>query len=214
LFAKDYLILSPITPLAIDRKRNQFLYNTAIDYIRLSSLELIANEINEKGINGCAAELGVYKGDFAKYINLLFPDRKLYLFDTFDGFNENDMKHDVKNDFLKYKIDFSDTNIDLVLNKMKTRENCIIRKGYFPETTKGVEEEFAFVSIDADLFDPVFTGLCYFYPRMVNGGYIFIHDYNNTNWKGAGMAVRKFSVEFHVPYFPLSDNQGSAIIMK
>jgi O-methyltransferase len=50
--------------------------------------------------------------------------------------------------------------------------------------------------------------------QAVNGGYIFIHDYNNINWKGAAMAVRKFFAEFHVPYFPLSDNQGSAIIMK
>jgi O-methyltransferase len=59
--------------------------------------------------------------------------------------------------------DFSRTNVELVLHKMKYKENCIIKKGFFPETAKGLEDTFAFVSIDADLYEPIYNGLIYLY---------------------------------------------------
>ena len=66
------------------------VYN--FDYFRYSSLELAAKEINEniisKGRKENIAELGVWQGDFAQYINQLFPNQKLYLFDTFEGFDK------------------------------------------------------------------------------------------------------------------------------
>src|SRR4029079_18426640 len=68
------------------RKRN--IDRNYMDYIRLSTLELVAYEIDRNNILGSVAELGVYKGKFARYINQLFPNRKLYLFDTFMGFDE------------------------------------------------------------------------------------------------------------------------------
>ena len=37
-----------------------------LDYIRLSALELVAEEINSKKVKGAVAELGVYKGKFAR----------------------------------------------------------------------------------------------------------------------------------------------------
>src|SRR3989338_5554484 len=64
------------------------------DYIRLATLELCAFEVTNKNIPGSVAELGVYRGDFAKKINEAFPDRKLYLFDTFAGFNTGDVEFD------------------------------------------------------------------------------------------------------------------------
>lgn len=49
-----------------------------------------------KNISSSVAEAGVFRGEFAKYINQFFPDRKLYLYDTFEGFNASDMKNDDK----------------------------------------------------------------------------------------------------------------------
>jgi O-methyltransferase len=63
--------------MAVDRERRPFVYQS--DYIRASALELAANEIYDQNIPGNAAELGVYRGDFAKLINEAFPDRILYL---------------------------------------------------------------------------------------------------------------------------------------
>ncbi|MCL2712186.1 MAG: TylF/MycF family methyltransferase [Methanomassiliicoccaceae archaeon] len=184
------------------------------DYVRVSSLELVAEEIYDKAIDGAVAELGVYRGDFAKIINEAFPDRKLYLFDTFEGFDDRDTNIEKEKKFSEGDQDFSDTNIELVLSKMKHPENCIVKKGYFPDTAKDVNESFVFVSIDADLYEPIYNGLVYFYKNMEGGGVIFVHDYNNDVYKGAKEAVRKFCAENDIGYFPLSDACGTAVIIK
>ena len=65
------------------------------NYIRISTLELVAQEIYDNNVPGSIAEVGVYKGQFAKYMNEVFPEKTLYLFDTFEGFpsvHENDIK--------------------------------------------------------------------------------------------------------------------------
>jgi O-methyltransferase len=197
---------------AFNKSREQYVFK--YEYIRGSTLELLANEIYEKKITGNVAELGVYRGDFAKIINEAFPDKKLYLFDTFEGFDKRDVNYEVKEKFSEGNEDFSNTSVELVLNKMKIKENCIIKKGFFPETADGVNDIFAFVSIDCDLYAPVYNGLNYFYEKINNGGYIMLHDYNNKHYKGVKEALKKFYEEKRVAYFPLCDVSGSVIIMK
>jgi O-methyltransferase len=184
------------------------------DIIRFSSLELVAIEIYDKKINGNVAELGVFRGEFAEKINKAFPDRKLYLFDTFEGFNEKDVEIEKLSKYSKRRHDFSKTNEEIVLQKMRFHENCIIRKGYFPETANDIEDKFVFVSIDVDLYEPIYNGLKYFYQRLVKGGYIFVHDYNEKLYAGTKAAVKKYCEEEGITFFPLSDIGGSAIIMK
>ena len=207
---------------AIDRERDDYIYDIPIndmggDYIRLSSLELIADQIDKRQLHGSVAELGVYKGEFAEKINRAFPERKLYLFDTFEGFDNRDIKTEVKNNYSSSELQkeaFLDTNIELVLNRMKYRENCIIKKGFFPETASGIDEKFVFVSIDADLFEPIYVGLQFFYPLLQKGGFIFVHDYNNKYFSGAKEAVNKYADENNISFFPLSDEAGSAVFLK
>lgn len=185
-----------------------------MDYIRLATLELTANLINSKKIEGSVAELGVYKGKFARYINGYFPGRKFYLFDTFEGFDTKDIASEVNNQYSSGSQDFSDTSVESVLKIMPNRNLCVVCKGYFPDSANGVDDKFAFVSIDADLFDPIYSGLKYFYPRLNKGGYIFVHDYSNENYKGASEAVIKFCEENGLSYVLIPDSCGSAIISK
>ncbi len=185
------------------------------DYIRIKSLDLVANEILSKSLKGSVAELGVFRGEFAAKINEAFPEKTFYLFDTFEGFDKSEEFFDKKNNFhVDHHYDFSKTNVDLVLKKMPFKEKCIIKKGFFPSTTENLNEEFCFVSIDTDLYEPIYSGLTYFYPKMVEGGYIFIHDFNNKGYLGAREAVLKYVRENSVRYFPLCDGGGSCVIIK
>lgn len=181
---------------------------------RLSALECAAREIYVNKIEGNVAEAGVFQGNFAKYINKFFPDKKLYLIDTFDGFDERDVKVDVENSFSKGNQDWSDTNIQLVLRKMKYSENCIVKKGYFPDVMGDMKEQFCFVSLDMDLYQPIYAGLYYFYPRLSHGGYIFVHDCRNLGYMGARKAVMNFCKEMNIGYVPLQDYWGSVVITK
>lgn len=170
------------------------------------------NEINRRQVRGNLAEVGVYQGNFASYLNRMLPDRKLYLFDTFEGF---DVRDEHKNDRFGINTSaFSDTSVEVVLEKMKTPENVIVKKGYFPDTAAGLEDTFCFVSLDADLYKPILDGLEYFYPRLEHGGYIFIHDYDKPNWPGVTVAVREYCVKHKISYVPILDRGSSVVITK
>ena len=184
------------------------------DYIRIQTLELCAEEILRKNVKGHIAELGVYRGNFASKLNQLFPERTLYLFDTFTGFDERDTLAEGKMNAPNGKQRFIDTSPDFVLRKMKKPKQCIVKKGYFPETISGINTFFAFVSIDVDLYRPTMLGLEYFYPRLSNGGYIFVHDFYNEEYKGVREAVNIFCRNNNISFVPLPDVSGTAIITK
>lgn len=182
--------------------------------IRLSTLRLLADEINEKKIPGSIAELGVYKGHLSRELNILFKERRLYLFDTFEGFDERDIKYEKMWGKGKgLNINFSDTSIDRVKKILLYPENVYFYKGYFPETAANIDEKFALVSLDPDLYLPTLNGLRYFYPRLSKGGYILIHDYNSTQFPNVKNAVNEFSREVDIKIVPLCDLHGSAVIM-
>jgi len=203
--------------LAIDRKRDEYVYKG--DYILNSSIELCAYEIKKRGVEGSVAEGGVYRGDRSKILNLAFPDRNLFLFDTFEGFNPNEQSEDSANGRLNSSSGrtglFTDTSVELVLSKLKYPEKAVIRKGWFPDTTKGLEDEkYVFIWLDFDLYDPIYAGLCYFYPRLQEGGYIFLDNYGDPQYRGVEEAVKRFSTENHLPYFPLTTMSGGCVFMK
>ena len=190
------------------------------DYIRYATFQLLLNEIKEKKLTGDVAELGVYRGDFAQYINKAFPERTLYLFDTFEGFDKRDVARDRENSYSDGKQDFSKTNENIVMKKMIHPKKCVIVKGYFPESLNNVTDneklQFSFVSLDADLYEPIYRGLVYFYPKLCKGGYILIHDYNSFNdiYKGVKQALYQFCNERAISYVPIPDSGGSVVITK
>lgn len=200
--------------VVLDMDRLQAL--TTRDSIRVCSLYAAAREIHENSVDGSAAELGVYQGHFAKDIHAAFPDRRLFLFDTFEGFHKSDKDVEMAGSFSTGSEDFSDTSVDTVMKKMARPEQVAIRAGYFPESIQEADraETFAFVSIDADLYQPIYEGLRFFYPRLSRGGYIFVHDYNNADYPGVKAAVRKYCAEAGAGFVPLVDPCGTAIIAK
>lgn len=196
----------------LERKRN--IDKNYFDYIRISTLELISFEINKKNLRGNVAELGVYKGKFARHINLYFKERNLYLFDTFEGFDKRDVSKEINEGFSSGSQDFTNTSVASVLRIMPFPEKCIPVQGFFPESAKNINEQFVFVSIDADLYEPVYEGLKFFYKNLVNGGCIFVHDFNNDYYKGARKAVERFCGEENICFTPIPDAAGTAIITK
>ena len=86
----------------------------------------------------------------------------------------------------------------------------------FPElaTDEMRSERYAFVSIDCDLYEPIAEGLKFFWPRMVAGGMIFVHDYSSGYWPGATKAVDEFCSANGVAGVLLPDYSGSFALVK
>lgn len=187
-----------------------------LDKVQHGMTQLISHELYEHNIEGAIAELGAYQGFNASVMNHFFPDRKLYLFDTFEGFDLRDLEVEEQLGYTtKNYDDFSDTNIELVMSKMSHKENIIVKKGWFPDSAVGLEDEtFCFVSIDADLYQPIYEGLHWFYPRLAKGGYIIVDDFNWSDYPGAKKAVLDFSREVGISYIPIPNTTGSVVIGK
>lgn len=169
----------------------------------LKNLASMQKEITK---TSSVAEAGVFEGDFAKRINEYYPDRKIHLFDTFEGFPEEDIKKE--NGMSSSKVgDYSKTTEDKVLSKLKFPEMAEVHKGYFPLSAKGINEKFCFVNLDMDLYEPTYQGLLFFEHRMVSGGVILIHDFFSENYRGPARAVRQFMDEVDNKYnvYPIGD---------
>lgn len=158
--------------------------------IFLKNLSILMRDMDREA---SVAEAGVFQGDFAKYINQYFPDRKLYLFDTFEGFDAKDIALEESNDYSRAQTaDYANTSQKIVEQKLPYPAQCFFKAGYFPETAKGMEEHFCFVNLDMDLYQPTLEGLRWFEDRMVKGGVILIHDYFADNFRGVRHAVDEY----------------------
>jgi O-methyltransferase len=190
-------------------------WSITTDYVRHATLELLCREIRERGVDGALGELGVFRGDFAFLMTGYLPEREIHLFDTFAGFAEQDVEVDARAGDVEDFVDFTATDAETVRERFARPELVRLHPGYFPDSADGIEGvTFALASIDADLYQPVLSGLEWFYPRLAPGGYILVHDFNNAGFAGAKRAVREFQDRAGVTVTPLPDWGGTAVVAR
>ena len=189
---------------------------------RVAWLRNFAGYAAAQNLAGSVAECGVCMGEFSYYINKYFPDKSLYLFDTFSGFDEQDLcaERSLNNDrfldgMFNNKDLFAAANEQIVLARMQHQEKCILRKGYFPETAEGIEDQFCFVNLDMDLYQPMLAGLRFFYSKMCPGGVILMHNYFHPELPGVKQAVEEFEKETQITLckVPIGDFCSIAVIV-
>lgn len=159
----------------------------------ISNIEGSVKSTNE--IEGAIAECGVYQGGTASVIyELINPNKKLYLFDTFDNFagaGQNDPAwiHHLTFDVHPNLV----TAFQEVTKWFEGQEKVIIKKGPAQETMlEFKDEKFSLVHLDMDIYYPTLEALKFFYARMPKGGIIIIHDYLHQDLQGVKKAVDEF----------------------
>lgn len=178
------------------------------DYVRLATLELLCRRLDH--VPGAAAELGVYKGFFARCINMLLPERTLYLFDSFEGFGEEACAAEA------FQAAHRNTAVEKVLAIMPHPEMVTVKPGFFPGSLEGLEETFCLVSLDVDFEQATLDGLRYFWPRLRKGGCLMLHDWGSAKLPGVARALKRYEQELGctLPAVPLCDVGGSLILCK
>ncbi|MDR1640647.1 MAG: TylF/MycF family methyltransferase [Clostridiales bacterium] len=212
---KDYLV----NTLKFDEGMLDVTVTEVAQFPRNRWLSDFASIAQLKGLEGSVAEGGVFKGTFAKYINECFPDRKIWLFDTFESFNEDEVKYDKEHGFLEkgYSgVFLKNTSIELVRSVLPHPEKAVFKKGFFPQSALGdtdlEQEKFVFVNLDFDLYQPMIAGLDFFWSKMVSGGVILAHDYFSWHCKGASEAVNTWCADNRQHFIPIGDAVSVAII--
>ena len=178
------------------------------DYVRLATLELLCRRL--KDVPGAAAELGVYRGFFARCINMLLPGRKLYLFDSFAGFSADACPTE------SFQAAHRNTAVEKVLAIMPHPEKVTVKPGFFPASLEGLEEQFCLVSLDVDFYQTTMDGLRYFWPRLERGGYLLLHDWGSPKLPGVAKALSDYETEIGspIPAIPLCDVGGTLVLCK
>lgn len=178
------------------------------DPVRCGALALAIERLRADKINGDFAELGVWRGETSRFLHLCAPDRVLHLFDTFSGFPKR-LTDDSPDRF-------DDTSLDLVKQRIADTRNVVFHAGFFPATTDGLElNGFALVVLDADCYQSTLSGLQFFYPRMVTGGYVFLHDFNSPeSSRGVSRAASAFLADRPERILEIPDTWGSAFFRK
>ncbi len=189
-------------------------YNNSGDLARFFFLSLACDQLLKEGIRGNTAELGVYRGNTAIFAAKLAKETggTAYLFDTFEGFAEQDLSGIDSNK----SFEFADTSLERV-KRLIDCESAVYCQGYFPATIQGNvpgDATFSLVHIDCDLYEPCKAALQYFYPRMLPGGFLIMHDYSSLYWDGVENAVDGFFHDKPESIIPVPDKSGTVAIRK
>jgi len=174
---------------------------------RMYSLYKTTIYISKHKIPGDIVECGVWKGGSMMVCALTLMklkdiNRKIYLYDTYEGMTEP-THHDIraydrfrakiKYDYLKQrniKWDYAPLN-EVKKNLYSTgypKDNLIFIKGKVEDTVpKVLPNKISILRLDTDWFESTYHELKFFFPKLSINGPIIIDDYGH--WKGAKEAT-------------------------
>ena len=146
-------------------------------------------------VDGDVVELGCYEGDtsllFAEMLRRERSDKKLWIYDSFEGLPEKTTYDDCEagRDFQKGELCISKKYV----KQRFLRANLpvpVIKKGWFCDLTDtDLPSRISFAFLDGDLYESIRDSLALVGPVMDTRGIIVVHDYNNEQLPGVTRAV-------------------------
>ena len=138
-----------------------------------------------KKIEGVIVEAGVFSGGSAAKFSIMTKmlNRKMYLFDSFEGLPSNNENHDksilghsIKDWFKEGSFKGSLNEVKKNIEKYGESDVCNYVQGFFENTMPQFKEKIAFAYLDVDLASSTKTCLKYLYPLLSKGGIIMSQD--------------------------------------
>jgi len=151
---------------------------TKVTAERFECIDRISPEI--VNLEGDIIECGVWKGGMGIYLSKTFPNKVVWLADSFEGFQPPEQgKHSFFEErHLAGKMAASLPDFKKVLEEYEVDLNSIrILKGFVKETlpTAGIEK-IALLRVDVDAYSATREVLDELYHKAVEGGYIVFDD--------------------------------------
>jgi O-methyltransferase len=163
--------------------------NLSILGVKISIIELVAKHVLSLGIPGDVVECGVYKGGSARLLSTIFKEKKIFLFDSFHGMEEDDKTEDG----FHRMGDFGDTSLEEVRRYLSDKSNCMFFPGWIPESTNFLKNEsFCFAHLDLDLYQSTKSAIEIFWPRISLGGVLVVDDWEWKHCPGVKKAVIEY----------------------
>lgn len=183
---------------------------TMTNPVRMQALYEATTEVSD--LEGDVVETGCREGGSSMLMAMVLKlmnvkDKKIYMYDTFDGMPEpgkmdNKVNYSSKGIDKWYKTDrgltWNNAPIDLVRKNITKAhypiDNFILTKGLVEETIpKVAPEKICLLRLDTDFYSSTKHALEHLFPRVVKGGYLIIDDYGC--WDGCKQAVDEYFKE-------------------
>jgi hypothetical protein len=181
---------------------------------RMYALYQAVRHVHEAGVEGDVVECGVWRGGSAMLAaatlrQLGDTERRIWLYDTFEGMNEpgeEDIDHAgvrVTDVWDEHRSDAASPLLCLAsLDDVRTnlastaypREGVVYVEGKVEDTLPdAAPERIALLRLDTDWYESTRHELVHLYPRLVPGGVLILDDYGH--WLGARRAVDEYFAE-------------------
>ena len=228
----DRFIFSPF----LNKEKEVELYSEAITkadatwsdnfykQCRYYSLAQVANMASQRFSNLDTAECGVWKGHSAYMLSKIFVENNysgtFHIFDSFEGGLSNKVEKDknllrnMTDDEVKNEKEIFSSHESQVAKVLSDFNFIKLYAGWIPARFQEVsDKKFSFVHIDVDLYEPTLNSLKFFWPLLVDGGFIVVDDYSSSQFPGATKATNEFLDKAN-PSFFYKVPMGACFIVK
>jgi len=169
-------------------------------------------------LNGDFVECGVWRGLLSsaimEYLDWNILGRKFFLFDTFRGMDEHQLKDEeiLKGNIAHWRKHYQeDVYADVVKNFAEFKNVTIIR-GSVPDTLDSVEiGPICYLSIDMNNSAPEIAAANHFWDRLVPGAPILLDDYGFVSYEVQSRAFDDWAAQRNLPILALPTGQGLMI---
>lgn len=154
------------------------VYETA-----LTQFEIAIRDVVLRNVPGHIIETGVWKGGACILARVLLNELKqdnrlVYVADSFQGLPKPTLKEDEGDDHwtddeLKVSLMEVINNFD----RFGVKERSVFVEGWFKDTLPKINAEFSIIRLDGDMFESTWDALINLYPKLSDGGYCIIDDY-------------------------------------
>ena len=146
---------------------------------------------------GDFVELGCYKGDTSLMLAEVVKksDKRLWIYDSFEGLPDKSVFDDspLGQEFKKGELSISKREVKERFLRAGLKVP-VIKKGWFSDfVSSDLPEEIAFCFLDGDFYESIKDGLKLVEEKMVDGGILIVHDYENLALPGVKKAVDEWA---------------------
>lgn len=171
------------------------------EQIKTDELAVILHELElilRAKVPGDVAELGCYEGTSALFeqrmLQQLAPDKKLWLYDSFEGLpDKTEEDQSAAGELFQagaLKARQSELKRNFVKAGLPPPE--IIKAWFYELDTADLPDRICFAFLDGDFYESIMDSLKLVWPKISTGGVVVIDDYQNAKLPGVRKAVEAF----------------------
>lgn len=169
------------------------LLSDQVDRRELKRIIQECQGVLQRNITGDVVEFGCYVGTTSVYLAKLIQqtDRKLYLYDSFEGLPKKVAQDDSPAGLQFKEGELLATKKQLVIHLKRANVSMpVIKKGWFSQLSNvDVPGQIGFAFLDGDYYHSVLDPLKLIWPHLTPGATVVVDDYANEALPGAAKAV-------------------------